>query len=125
MIIRGGENIDPREVEEFLYTHPSIVAVQVVGVPDRKFGEAVAAWVKLQSSFTLTMDELKSSCKGKLADFKFPRYLKVNDDFLMVGYRKNSEIQGERDFHRRVWAPGIGNDRCGPWPADGCESLSN
>jgi fatty-acyl-CoA synthase len=84
VIIRGGENIYPREVEEFLYTHPSIVAVQVVGVPDRKFGEAVAAWVKLKPGSALTMDELKSFCQGKIADFKLPRYLKITDDFPMT-----------------------------------------
>src|ERR1700730_802876 len=84
VIIRGGENIYPREVEEFLYTQPSIVAVQVVGVPDRKFGEAVAAWVKLKPGSTLTMDELKIFCKGKIAGFKIPRYLKITDDFPMT-----------------------------------------
>ncbi len=84
VIIRGGENIYPREVEEFLYTHPLIVAAQVVGVPDQKYGEAVAAWVKLKPGSTLTIDELKGFCQGKIADFKVPRYLKITDDFPMT-----------------------------------------
>jgi fatty-acyl-CoA synthase len=83
-IIRGGENIYPREVEEFLYTHPAITGVQIVGVRDRKFGEAVAAWVQLKPGCTLTSDELKAFCKGKIADFKIPRYLKITEFFPMT-----------------------------------------
>jgi len=84
VIIRGGENIYPREVEEFLYTHPAISAVQIIGVPDPKFGEAVAAWIQLRPDTTLTLDELRSFCKGKIADFKVPRYLKVTGEFPMT-----------------------------------------
>jgi fatty-acyl-CoA synthase len=84
MIIRGGENIYPREVEEFLYSHPAIVGVQIVGVPDLKFGEVAAAWIKLKPGSTLAMDELKAFCKGKIADFKIPHYLKITDDFPMT-----------------------------------------
>ena len=84
VIIRGGENIYPREIEEFLYTHPSITGVQIVGVPDRKFGEAVAAWVQLKPGCSLTLEELKAFCKGRIADFKIPHYLKVTRDFPMT-----------------------------------------
>jgi fatty-acyl-CoA synthase len=84
VIIRGGENIYPREVEEFLYTHPLIVAAQVVGVPDAKYGETSAAWVKLKPGSTLTLEELKSFCEGNIAHFKIPRYLKITDDFPMT-----------------------------------------
>jgi fatty-acyl-CoA synthase len=84
VIIRGGENIYPRELEEFLYTHPAISAVQIVGVPDVKYGDAVAAWVKLRSGATLSLEDLRSFCKGKIADFKIPRYLKIADDFPMT-----------------------------------------
>jgi fatty-acyl-CoA synthase len=84
VIIRGGENIYPREVEEFLYTHPAISGVQIVGVPDRKFVEAVAAWVQLKPGCSLTLDELKAFCKGKIADFKIPRYLKIADVLPMT-----------------------------------------
>lgn len=84
VIIRGGENIYPREVEEFLYSHPAIVGVQIVGVPDRRFGEVAAAWIKLKPGSTLAMDELKAFCKGKIADFKIPHYLKITDDFPMT-----------------------------------------
>ncbi len=84
VIIRGGENIYPREVEEFLYAHPAITGVQIVGVPDRKFGETVAAWVQLKPGCSLTLDELKNFCKGKIADFKIPRYLKIAEAFPMT-----------------------------------------
>jgi fatty-acyl-CoA synthase len=84
VIIRGGENIYPREVEEFLYTHPSIVAAQVIGVPDAKYGETTAAWITLKPGCSLTLDELKTYCKGKVADFKIPRYLKITADFPMT-----------------------------------------
>ena len=84
VIIRGGENVYPREVEEFLYTHPAISGVQIIGVPDRKFGEAVAAWVQLKPGCSLTLEELKAFCKGKIADFKIPSYLKIADVFPMT-----------------------------------------
>lgn len=84
VIIRGGENVYPREVEEFLYTHPLISAVQIVGVPDAKYGETAAAWIQLRPGATLSLEELKRFCKGKIADFKIPRYLKVVDQFPMT-----------------------------------------
>jgi fatty-acyl-CoA synthase len=84
MVIRGGENIYPREIEEFLFSCPGILDVQIVGVPDFKYGEAIAAWVKLKPGAALTLEDLKMFCKGKIAEYKIPRYLKVTDDFPMT-----------------------------------------
>ncbi|WP_445004291.1 AMP-binding protein [Halomonas mongoliensis] len=84
MIIRGGENIYPREIEDFLYTHPAISDVQVIGVPDEKYGEEVMAWVKLADGQQLDADGLKAFCKGKIAHYKVPRYVKFVDEFPMT-----------------------------------------
>jgi fatty-acyl-CoA synthase len=85
MVIRGGENIYPREVEEFLYTHPDVVDVQVIGVPDAKYGEELCAWVRLRDGASpLTADELKQWCAGKLAHYKVPRYVRITDEFPMT-----------------------------------------
>jgi fatty-acyl-CoA synthase len=84
MIIRGGENIYPREVEEFLYTHPDIADVQVIGVPSEKYGEEVMAWVKLREGGSVSGDELAAWCKGKIATFKIPRHWKFVDAFPMT-----------------------------------------
>jgi fatty-acyl-CoA synthase len=84
MIIRGGENIYPREIEDFLYTHPAISDVQVIGVPDEKYGEEVMAWVKLAEGQELTSEELKAFCKGQIAHYKIPRYVKFVDEFPMT-----------------------------------------
>ncbi len=84
MIIRGGENVYPREVEEFLYQHPKISDVQVIGVPDPKYGEEIMAWVKLKAGETATEEELKAFCKGQIAHFKVPRYFKFTDNFPMT-----------------------------------------
>ncbi len=84
MIIRGGENIYPREVEEFLYSHPDIVDVQVIGVPDVRYGEELVAWVRLREGASLTRDELAAYCAGRIAHFKVPRYMHVTDEFPMT-----------------------------------------
>jgi fatty-acyl-CoA synthase len=84
MIIRGGENIYPREIEEFLYTHPDVSDVQVIGVPDAKYGEELMAWVKVREGATLTEEELKEFCRGKVAHYKVPRYVKFTDEFPMT-----------------------------------------
>lgn len=81
LIIRGGENIYPRDIEEFLYTCPVISEVQVIGVPDRKYGEQVMAWVKLKPGTTSTPEEIREFCKGRIAHFKIPRYIKFVDAF--------------------------------------------
>ena len=84
MIIRGGENIYPREVEEFLYGHPDIADVQVIGVPSEKYGEEVMAWVKLREGATSSGEELGAWCKGKIATYKIPRHWKFVDSFPMT-----------------------------------------
>ena len=84
MIIRGGENVYPREVEEFLYGHPQIQEVQVIGVPDEKYGEEVMAWVILKPGQTTTADELTDYCRGKIAHYKVPRYWRMTDQFPMT-----------------------------------------
>ena len=84
MIIRGGENIYPREIEEFLYGHPAISEVQVIGIPDRKYGEQVVAWVKPKEGIQLSAEDVQSFCKGKIADYKIPRLIKFVDSFPMT-----------------------------------------
>jgi len=84
MVIRGGENIYPREVEEFLYTHPKIAEVQVFGVPDVKMGEELCAWVQLHPGETMTEDELKSFCRSQITHFKIPRYVRFVQEYPMT-----------------------------------------
>ena len=84
MIIRGGENVYPREVEEFLYTHPGIQEVQVVGVPDERFGEQVCAWIKCQDGVSLSEEDVKAYCKDKITHFKVPHYIRFVDDYPMT-----------------------------------------
>jgi fatty-acyl-CoA synthase len=81
MIIRGGENVYPREVEEFLYTHPKVVDVQVIGVPDARYGEEIMAWVRLRQGEVATAEELREYCRGRIAHYKIPRYIKFVDAF--------------------------------------------
>ncbi|HEX8925067.1 MAG TPA: AMP-binding protein, partial [Terriglobales bacterium] len=88
MIIRGGENIYPREIEEFLYTCPAIENVQIVGVPSEKYGEEVMAWIKLKNGAELTSEEVVQFCRGKIASFKIPRHIKFVDAFPMTGSGK-------------------------------------
>ncbi len=84
MLIRGGENIFPREIEDFLYTHPAIEQVEVIGAPDEKYGEEVCAWIKLREGHSATADEIRDFCKGKIAHFKIPRYIKFVDSYPMT-----------------------------------------
>lgn len=81
MIIRGGENIYPKEIEEFLHKHPKIADVYVVGVPDKRMGEELCACVKLSPNETMNIEELRSFCKDKIAHFKVPRYVEFMDEF--------------------------------------------
>jgi fatty-acyl-CoA synthase len=84
MIIRGGENVYPREVEEFLYGHPKISEVQVIGVPDPKYGEDICAWVRLREGATATVEEIRDFCRGQIATYKIPRYIRFTDEFPMT-----------------------------------------
>jgi fatty-acyl-CoA synthase len=107
MIIRGGENVYPREIEEFLYAHPAVADVQIIGVPDVKYGEEIMAWVVLRpESPELTVEDLRAYCQGKIAHYKIPRYLKVTDSFPMTVTGKIRKIEmretsiGELGLHQ-------------------------
>ena len=84
LVIRGGENVYPREIEEFLYRHPKIQDVQVFGVPDERFGEEICAWVKLRAGESLTAEELRSFCQGQIAHYKIPRHVRFVEEFPMT-----------------------------------------
>jgi fatty-acyl-CoA synthase len=84
MVIRGGENVYPREIEEFLYSHPDIEDVQVIGVPDVKYGEELCAWVRLRPGSTITAEQVREFCTGKIAHYKIPRYVRVTGAFPMT-----------------------------------------
>jgi fatty-acyl-CoA synthase len=84
MIIRGGENIYPREIEEFMYTHPDVADVQVIGVPDERYGEQIMAWVILREGATAAEEELREFCHGKIAHYKVPRYVATCTEFPMT-----------------------------------------
>ncbi len=106
MICRGGENIYPREVEEFLYTIPGISDAQVIGVPDEKFGEEVMAWVKLKEDVTLSGADLTALCRGRIASFKIPRYWKFVDAFPMTVTGKVQKFKMREDAVRELSAQG-------------------
>jgi fatty-acyl-CoA synthase len=99
MIIRGGENIYPREIEEFLYTHDEIEDVQVIGVPDERYGEELMAWIKPKAGSSLPSDpvtlhsQIKAYCDGKIAHFKVPRYVKLVDEFPMTVTGKIRKVE--------------------------------
>jgi fatty-acyl-CoA synthase len=94
MVIRGGENIYPREIEEFLYTHPDILDAQVIGVPDEKYGEELMAWIRLREGGTdFTVDDLRAFADGKIARHKIPRYVHVVDEFPMTVTGKVRKVQ--------------------------------
>ena len=84
MVIRGGENIYPREIEEFLFRHPKIEAAQVVGLPDSKYGEELCAWIKLRSGESMTEEEVREFCQGQIAHYKVPRYVCFVSEFPMT-----------------------------------------
>ena len=93
MIIRGGENIYPREIEEYLYGHPAIEDVQVIGVPDAKYGEQVMAWVKLREGAEATGEDIRDFCRGRIAHFKVPEYVKFVDSFPMTVTGKIRKVE--------------------------------
>ncbi|TXL71948.1 AMP-binding protein [Vineibacter terrae] len=84
MVIRGGENVYPREIEEFLYRHPKVQDVQVIGVPDPRFGEEICAWIKLREGEAATDEEIRDFCRGQIAHYKIPRYVRFVDEFPMT-----------------------------------------
>jgi fatty-acyl-CoA synthase len=94
MVIRGGENVYPREIEEFLYTHPDILDAQVVGVPDERYGEELMAWVRMKEGTTpLTAEAVREFCEGKLAHYKIPRYVHIVDEFPMTVTGKIRKVE--------------------------------
>lgn len=93
MIIRGGENVYPREIEEFLYGHPAVADVQVIGVPDERYGEEICAWVRLREGHQLTLEQLGEFCSGKIAHYKVPRYLEIVDEFPMTVTGKIRKVE--------------------------------
>jgi fatty-acyl-CoA synthase len=84
MVIRGGENVYPREIEEFLYGHPGVADVQVIGVPDERYGEELMAWIIPRAGAEITEDGVREFCRGKIAHYKVPRYVRVTDEFPMT-----------------------------------------
>ncbi|MDD9913234.1 MAG: AMP-binding protein, partial [Rhodospirillaceae bacterium] len=84
MLIRGGENVYPREIEEYLYRHPAVQQVQVFGVPDAKYGEEICAWIVLKADAAATEDEIKEFCRGQIAHYKVPRYVRFRDELPMT-----------------------------------------
>jgi fatty-acyl-CoA synthase len=93
MVIRGGENVYPREIEEFLFTHPDVADAQVIGVPDFKYGEELCAWVRLREGAELTEETIRDFCRGKLAHFKIPRYVEFVDEFPMTVTGKIRKVE--------------------------------
>jgi fatty-acyl-CoA synthase len=102
MVIRGGENIYPREIEEFLYTHAAVGDVQVIGVPDEKYGEELCAWVRLNDDVTCDEEELRAFCKASLAHYKVPRYVVFVDEFPMTVTGKIQKYKMREDTIERL-----------------------
>ncbi len=94
MVIRGGENIYPREIEEFLYTHPDVLDAQVIGIPDPKYGEELCAWIRMRDGAEpLTAESLRAYADGRLAHYKIPRYVRVVDEFPMTVTGKVRKVE--------------------------------
>jgi fatty-acyl-CoA synthase len=107
MVIRGGENVYPREIEEFLYTHPDVVDAQVIGVPDERYGEELMAWVRLRvGAQPLSAEDLRAFCTGKLAHYKVPRYVHVVDEFPMTVTGKIRKVQMREEAVEILGLPG-------------------
>jgi fatty-acyl-CoA synthase len=110
MVIRGGENIYPREIEEFLYTHPDIEDVQVIGVPDERYGEELCAWVKMRAGADpLDADAVRAFASGRLAHYKIPRYVMVVDDFPMTVTGKIRKVQMREETAHKLGLTSEGN----------------
>jgi fatty-acyl-CoA synthase len=107
MVIRGGENIYPREIEEFLYTHPQIAEVQVVGLPDERLGETLVAWLRMRQDQQADEEQIRAFCRGKIAHYKIPEFIRFVDEFPMtvtgkVQKFKIREIEIERRGRQRA-----------------------
>ena len=110
MVIRGGESIYPREIEECLYTHPAIADVQVIGVPDAKYGEALCAWVVMKVGCDpLDVAAVEEFCRGKLAHYKLPKYVVVVDEFPMTVTGKVRKIQMREESTKKLGLVGVGH----------------
>ncbi len=110
LVIRGGENVYPREVEEFLYSHPDIEDVQVIGVPDEKYGEELCAWIKLtEGAEPLDADQVRAFCTGKLAHYKIPRYVMLVDEFPMTVTGKIRKVQMREESAEKLGLTGAGH----------------
>ena len=84
MLIRGGENIFPREIEEYLFQYPAVESAEVIGVPDKKYGEEICAWIKLRPGHEASQQEIRDFCRDNIAHFKIPRYILFVDEFPMT-----------------------------------------
>jgi fatty-acyl-CoA synthase len=103
MVIRGGENIYPREVEEFLHTHPDVEDVQVVGVPDEKYGEELCAWIRVrEGAEPLDADAVRAFATGRLAHYKIPRYVLLVEEFPMTVTGKVRKVEMRAESARRL-----------------------
>jgi fatty-acyl-CoA synthase len=116
MVIRGGENVYPREIEEFLYQHPDIEDVQVIGVPDEKYGEELCAWVKLKAGAErLDAEAVRAFCEGRLSHYKIPRYVMVVEEFPMTVTGKIRKVQmREESTDKLGLGAGSGTSQVGP-----------
>jgi fatty-acyl-CoA synthase len=110
MVIRGGENVYPREVEEFLYGHPAVADVQVIGVPDSRYGEELCAWVRLREGESASAEEIRDFCRGKLAHFKVPRYVLFVDEFPMTVTGKVQKFKMRDESVHRLGLEGAVTD---------------
>ena len=114
MVIRGGENIYPREIEEFLYAHPDIEDVQVIGVPDEKYGEELCAWIRLRDGADpLDAEQVREFCSGRLAHYKIPRYVMLVDEFPMTVTGKIRKIQMREETAAKLGLVGVGHGPTG------------
>jgi fatty-acyl-CoA synthase len=102
LVIRGGENIYPREIEEFLYRHPEVQDVQVVGLPDRKYGEELCAWVIVKPGQTATEEEIRDFCKGQIAHYKVPKYIQFVTAFPMTVTGKIQKFKIRDEMKERL-----------------------
>jgi fatty-acyl-CoA synthase len=103
MVIRGGENVYPREIEEFLYTHPDILDAQVIGVPDEKYGEELCAWIRMkEGAEPLDADKVREFCTGQLAHYKIPRYVEIVEEFPMTVTGKIRKVEMREITSRRL-----------------------